>query len=152
MTRFAERGGWWVVGQVALLALLVAALGWNADWPWWVRAVGAGATLAGVALLIAGARALGRNLTPFPEPLEDAELVDTGVYAVSRHPIYGGVVLLGLGVAITAASPAAVVAALSLAAFLALKSAVEERRLVAAHPGYADYRHRVRSRLIPWIW
>ena len=151
MTRFAERGGWWVVGQVVLLAGLVVALGWNADWPWWIRAAGAALAVAGIALLIAGSVALGRNLTPFPEPVSDAELVDTGVYGLSRHPIYGGVALLGIGVALAAASPAALAVALALTGFLTLKSAVEERHLVATYPGYAAYRTRVRSRLIPWM-
>jgi protein-S-isoprenylcysteine O-methyltransferase Ste14 len=152
MARFAERGGWWVVGQVALLALLVAALGWTVVWPWWIRAAGAALALAGVALFVAGVVALGRNLTPYPEPLPEGALVETGVYGISRHPLYGGVALLGFGVALAAASPAALAVALLLTGFLTLKSSVEERRLVTAHPGYADYRRRVRARLIPWIW
>lgn len=128
MARFAERGGWWVVGQVVLLVLLGAALGWSVVWPWWVRAFGAAVAVAGATLFSAGVVALGHSLTPYPEPLPEGDLVDTGAYGISRHPLYGGVTLLGVGVALAAASPAALAVALLLAGFLTLKSSVDLKR------------------------
>lgn len=69
---------------------------------WWRNARGeyAGVLIGGAGLLLglAGLGSLGRkNLSPFPHPKRGATLVEDGVYAMVRHPIYGGVSLGALG-------------------------------------------------------
>ena len=49
----------------------------------------------------------GENLTPFPEPLPGARLVESGAYRLVRHPIYGGLILGALGWGLLTASPLA---------------------------------------------
>lgn len=97
-----------------------------------------------------GARDLRDALTPLPYPRAEAELVETGVYALVRHPIYGGLALTAGGWGLLTASPAALVAAAILFGFLELKSRREEAWLERRFSGYAAYRARTR-RLIPWI-
>ena len=91
---------------------------------------------------------LRRHLTPYPTPLHDAALVEHGPYRLVRHPIYGGIVLGAAGVSADGNwLGLALVAALG--ALFWGKSGFEEGRLLAHFPGYADYRDRVRRRLIP---
>ena len=67
-----------------------------------MAAVAGGAVLtgAGGALGAGGFLALGHAVTPYPEPLAGAVLVERGAYRLARHPIYGGVVLGGAGVSL----------------------------------------------------
>ena len=150
------RGEGWVLIQGVLL-VLVAAAGWSLgpDWSGPLRLAGIviGIVLiaGGLVLAIRGGVDLGGALTPLPRPRDDAALVDTGVYALARHPIYGGLILGAFGWAMIQASVVALVLAAALAAFFRLKSAREEHWLEARYPDYAAYRRRTR-RFIPWIW
>ena len=154
MRAFARRGGWWVVGQTVVFVVAIAGMvtlddgtGWGAAQrlPGWVL------TIAGAAIGIAGLAALGRSLTPFPEPLAAGELVEHGIYRLARHPIYGGVALGFVGLGLANDSLVAVACGLLLFPYFFAKSAFEERHLLAAYPGYEAYRQRVRKRLLPWI-
>ncbi|MGH8875196.1 MAG: 2-amino-4-hydroxy-6-hydroxymethyldihydropteridine diphosphokinase [Acidimicrobiia bacterium] len=148
----AGRGAGWVAAQTGLLAAYGVALvaGFGGLLPWRL-AVGSVPALAGGWLALAGAQALGPSLTPFPAPRAGGELVQVGPYRLARHPIYGGVVLVMVGVALASGSwPAGAMALVALAFFL-MKSGYEERRLGARYPDYAEYRRRVRRRLIPWV-
>jgi len=104
---------------------------------------------AGIA--VAGAAALGKNLSPFPNPITHAKLVQHGIYTRIRHPLYTSVILVAFGWALAWLSwPAALVAA-ALIPFFHAKSSREEKLLRARFPEYAEYMARTR-RFIPWIY
>jgi 2-amino-4-hydroxy-6-hydroxymethyldihydropteridine diphosphokinase len=115
------------------------------------RIVGLVLTVIGGALAFVASRRLGPGLSPKPEPMEGAELVETGPYALARHPIYGGVTLFILGTALIVDSVLGSVLAIGLGGFFYLKSEYEERRLLLRYPGYHAYRERVPRRLIPFV-
>jgi protein-S-isoprenylcysteine O-methyltransferase Ste14 len=149
-----SRGEGWVALQIVLLATAGAAALIRPAWGGVALAVSA---LVGVVLIVAGGILVIRGavdlrdaLTPLPYPRDDARLVETGIYARVRHPIYGGVILGAFGWALLTASAVALVLAAVIAGFFALKSAREEAWLMGAFPGYAAYRRRTR-RFIPWI-
>ncbi|HEU4355472.1 MAG TPA: methyltransferase, partial [Actinomycetota bacterium] len=125
------------------------------EWPDAVEAVFLGAAfvvgLVGAVLFLGGLLHLGAQLTPFPRPVEGAALRESGVYALARHPIYGGGVLLALAWSL-ATSWLALVPTVLLALLFEAKSRREEDWLVEHHPGYADYRLRVRRRFVPYLW
>ena len=108
------------------------------------------ALASGAILVVKGLVDLGGSLTPLPHPRDDAELVETGVYGLARHPIYGGLMLGAVGWSLVQASLAGIVASAMLLAFFTLKSSREEAWLVERFPGYASYRTRTR-RFIPWV-
>ena len=89
-------------------------------------------------------------MTPLPYPRDHAELVESGIYARVRHPIYGGLVLLTAGWGSITASPAALAAATIVLGFFELKSRREEVWLERRFAGYDAYRAHTR-RLIPWV-
>jgi protein-S-isoprenylcysteine O-methyltransferase Ste14 len=85
------------------------------------------------------------------EPPTASELKESGAYALVRHPIYGGILLLSLAWSL-AFSPWALIPAGALAIGLAFKSRLEERWLIDRHPAYAGYRERVCRRFVRHLW
>jgi len=79
-------------------------------------------------------------------------VIDTGVYSIVRHPMYAGIFLYNVGMALWLESYAAAIATLVPMAFLALRIVFEERFLRRELPGYDDYTRRVRYRLVPLVW
>ena len=159
MTRLPTLGprgeGWVAIQGILLLAIAAAgALG-----PAW-EGVPARVTVAiGVIFIGSGPRprdrghratCAGRSRRS-PTRAPDAELVETGVYGLVRHPIYGGLVVRAVGWGLRHGVPvAALVGAVLLLGFFELKSRREEAWLERRFAGYAAYRARTR-RLIPWI-
>ena len=80
-------------------------------------------------------------------------VVDTGVYAVVRHPMYAGGILLIIGMPLWLESYAATLLAIIPTALIGgLRIQVEERFLKQNLPGYAAYMEKVRYRLMPFVW
>ncbi len=159
MTRLPSlgpRGEGWVLVQ-SILFVLVAAAGFSVNGAWarearTVTTIVAGLLVVGGGLLaVSGAVELREAFTPVPRPRDGARLVETGAYALVRHPIYGGIVLVSLGWGLFAASPISIGLSLVLLAFFRLKSAREEAWLVEAYPGYDAYRARTK-RMIPFLY
>ena len=155
LPELGPRGEGWVVLQVVLLVLIgiVGVLGprWPGDWDRVTWALVALCVAGAAVLLIGGFFRLGAQVTPFPKPVEGGELKERGVYGLVRHPIYGGVLLLSLGYSL-AASPLSLVPTALLALLFEGKRRREEVWLAERHPGYEDYRRRVRRSFIPYLW
>ena len=79
-------------------------------------------------------------------------VIDDGPYAVVRHPMYAGILVMMLATPIALGSLFAVPPFLLLPFALVLRIRDEEALLLEGLPGYADYRNRVRWRLVPGIW
>jgi protein-S-isoprenylcysteine O-methyltransferase Ste14 len=153
MNGFLDKGGLWVLAQNLLtLAVLASApiLGHRA-WPTFWIGLGGLLFVIGAVFGVAGVRALGRSLTPFPKPIHDAPLVQAGIYQIVRHPLYSSLIFLSAGWSLFWSSWIALAIALALAVVLDRKSRVEERWLRKKFPDYASYRRRVR-RFVPWIY
>ena len=99
MPGFAARGGWWVVAQVPLLAVAVVLPLWTARGGFGhpLQWLGFALTAGGLLLALAALPALGRALTPFTRPRENAQLRTHGIYRWVRHPIYVGLIVAALG-------------------------------------------------------
>jgi protein-S-isoprenylcysteine O-methyltransferase Ste14 len=101
-------------------------------------------------LIAAGIR-LGPNLTPLPYPKSSGTLVETGVYALVRHPMYCGAICAAVGWSLWVQGVLTVGYAVVLVVFLDAKASREERWLRAKFPEYAAYAQRVRK-LIPFVY
>jgi protein-S-isoprenylcysteine O-methyltransferase Ste14 len=155
LPRLGHRGEGWVVLQSVLVLVIVVLGVAGPAWPgaahWPTKLLGLLLAVTGAVVLVVAARALGPGFTPFPRPRDAGQLVDTGPYAVVRHPVYTGGILLFAGISF-ALSPWALVGTAALAVLWALKSRVEERFLAARYPAYAEYRARTRYRLVPFLY
>jgi protein-S-isoprenylcysteine O-methyltransferase Ste14 len=150
------RGEGWVVGQVALIGIIIVAGRHDA---------GSGSGSWGPAAFVAGLVAIGlggllvawsiwdlrASLSPFPRPVAGAALVETGAYGWIRHPIYTGMVLAGFGWSLATSSMLALIATGMLFLLLVGKAQREETWLIAAHPEYRAYQGRTK-RFIPWVY
>lgn len=152
------RGEGWVVGQLVLIGLVVllglpgprrippeGVIGWVGF------LVGVAAIAAGAWLLTRGVADLGRSLSPMPRPRPDGRLIDSGIYARLRHPIYAGIIFASFGWSALTESLGALLATLLLAVFLDAKARREEMWLLERYDGYADYRRRSK-RFLPGIY
>lgn len=75
-----------------------------------------------------------------------------GPYAWIRHPGYAGFILTWLSLPLLFGTLWALVPAVGIAILFALRAGLEDAFLQQNLPGYSDYMHSVRWRLIPGIW
>jgi protein-S-isoprenylcysteine O-methyltransferase Ste14 len=86
------------------------------------------------------------------EVFEDQKVISTGPYALVRHPMYAGVLVMVIGVPLALGSWLGLaVLAITLPIFI-LRILDEERLLKKDLPGYANYTQKVRYRLLPYLW
>jgi protein-S-isoprenylcysteine O-methyltransferase Ste14 len=146
--------GWLLIQMLLLVGVAIAGLA-GGRWPATLHVPALVTAIicavAGLRLAFSGVRTLGKSLSPLPKPPATSELKESGAYALVRHPIYGGILLLSLAWSL-ALSPWALIPTGALAIALAFKSRLEERWLIDRHPTYPSYRERVRHRFVPHLW
>jgi protein-S-isoprenylcysteine O-methyltransferase Ste14 len=116
--------------------------------------------VAGGALVIAGFLAtlfvFRENSFAAPVVRVQAErehrVIDTGPYAIVRHPMYAAALLYLAGMPLLLGSWYGLFVMPLFVAGMAPRAVFEERLLRRDLPGYADYMSRVRYRLVPGIW
>ena len=86
------------------------------------------------------------------ETFSGQHVVSTGPYAVVRHPMYAGIIVLLLATPVALGSWWALMPALGYIPFIVLRMRNEEEVLLRELPGYEEYRRRVRHRLLPFLW
>ena len=93
-------------------------------------------------------------LSPVVRIQEEREhkVIDTGPYAIVRHPMYSVSIFLFAGASLLLGSLMALGLSGIIAIMFAIRAVLEEQTLAESLPGYEDYRKRVRYRLIPGIW
>lgn len=147
----------WVVRLSGLLFVanfLLAGLNWRyqwlliADWVVWLAAV------IFVLCYILYAEVLRENayLSRTIEVQSGQKVVDTGLYAVVRHPMYTATTLLFLAMPLVLASPLSFVVMLLYLPLIIQRIRHEEALLERELEGYSDYMRRVRYRLLPFIY
>lgn len=80
------------------------------------------------------------------------KVIDTGPYAIVRHPGYLVAMPLFAGIALCLGSLWALIPAGLTSALLVLRTQWEDQTLQAELPGYKEYTERVRYKLIPGVW
>ena len=88
------------------------------------------------------------NFGILPEPRANARMITTGPYAWVRHPMYLGLMVLALGLAVGWNTGMHWLSAAALVLILVVKARREERFMRARFPGYDAYASRT-PRLVP---
>ena len=99
--------------------------------------------IASIILLLA-IKDLGRNLSPFPRPIKNSNLVTTGIYRFTRHPMYYSLIFISFGVFITKLSIYYLFLSISLGLIIKFKIALEEQYLNNKFKNYLVYKNEVK--------
>lgn len=82
----------------------------------------------------------------------DQRVVQTGPYALVRHPMYIGALILLVGMPLALGSVWGVLTIIPITAVIVWRILDEERFLAKNLPGYTEYKKKVKYRLIPSVW
>jgi protein-S-isoprenylcysteine O-methyltransferase Ste14 len=80
------------------------------------------------------------------------KVMSTGPYALVRHPMYAGALVMLLGVPLALGSWWGLLTFIPITIVIVWRLLEEEKFLLENLPGYSEYRNRVRHRLVPFIW
>jgi protein-S-isoprenylcysteine O-methyltransferase Ste14 len=135
-----------------LMGLDAVRYGWSVV-PLWAEVLGALAIVVAMYVFFLTVRA-----NSFAAPVVKIQterghkVVSDGPYAIVRHPMYAGALLLFAGTPLLLGSWWGLALAPVITVLLAARAVLEERTLARELDGYAEYATRVRYRLIPMVW
>jgi protein-S-isoprenylcysteine O-methyltransferase Ste14 len=151
--------------KIFLITFISVWLGWlvfmgldarrwhTSDMPVWINVLGGMLIIAG---FLATMLAFRENSFAAPVVRVQTERaqrpIDTGPYAIVRHPMYASALLYLAGMPLLLGSWFGLAGTVLFVAGIAGRAVFEERLLRSDLPGYADYMRHVRYRLIPGIW
>ena len=95
-------------------------------------------------ILLVAIKDLGSNLSPFPRPINNSNLVTSGIYRFTRHPIYYSLIFISFGVFITKLSIYYLFLSTSLILIVKFKIALEEQYLKNKFKDYFLYKNEVK--------
>lgn len=141
-------------GLLFFVGFIVAGLDYRFAWsevPTWALTVASVILLLSYALY---AEVMRENayLSRKIEVQENQAVIDTGLYAVVRHPMYAVTVWLFLSIPVVLGSWWSLMCFTPYVIIIAVRIVNEEKVLESGLDGYADYKKRVRYRLVPFIW
>ena len=95
-------------------------------------------------MLLLAIKDLGRNLSPFPRPINNSNLVTTGIYRFTRHPMYYSLIFISFGFFIIKLSIYYLFLSISLGLIIKFKIALEEQYLNNKFKNYLLYKNEVK--------
>ena len=141
-------------GLMFIIGFLVAGLDFRFGWstmPTWVVVTASVLFLIAYALY---AEVMRQNayLSRTIKVEAGQTVVDTGMYGVVRHPMYAVTILLFLMIPLVLGSWFALIAFVFYPAIIIVRLKNEEELLTRELPGYAEYKQKVKYRIIPFVW
>jgi len=95
-------------------------------------------------IMLVSIKDLGRNLSPFPRPINNSNLVTTGIYRFTRHPMYYSLIFNSIGFFIIKLSIYYLFLTISLALIIKFKIVLEEQYLKNKFKKYFLYKNVVK--------
>jgi len=143
------------ISGVMFVAMFIIA-GFNHRFDWWMLPDGIVLSAAAAFLLgyVMFAEVMRENvwLSRIIEVHENQQVVDKGLYGVVRHPMYTSTLILFLSMPLILSSPWSFVIMLLYIPIIVKRIINEESVLSNELDGYAEYKQKVRYRLIPYLW
>ena len=141
-------------GLLFLAGFIIAGLDFRFGWsnvPTWLVIVASVILLASYALY---AEVMRENayLSRTIEVQEGQKVVSTGLYGIVRHPMYAVTIWLFLSIPLVLGSFFSLLCFLPYPIIMAVRILNEEKVLTQGLDGYADYKKKVKYRLMPFIW
>jgi protein-S-isoprenylcysteine O-methyltransferase Ste14 len=141
-------------GLLFLVGFIVAGLDYRFGWshvPTWLVIVSSAILLIAYALY---AEVMRENayLSRTIEVQEGQKVVSTGLYGIVRHPMYAVTIWLFLSIPLVLGSFWSLLCFAYYPILIVVRILNEEKVLTQELDGYADYKKKVKYRLIPFIW
>ncbi|MDO4477968.1 MAG: isoprenylcysteine carboxylmethyltransferase family protein [Lachnospiraceae bacterium] len=153
-TRPQQMIGQSIAGLLFCAIIILPALDHRFTWshvPFGLSFVGAGLILAGFVLVFLVFRE-NSFASRAVQLMKDQEVITTGPYALVRHPMYLGAVLVIVATPVALGSWWGLLLSAPLVGVIIFRIRDEEMMLLSGLPGYEAYCRRTRYRLIPFIW
>lgn len=143
-----------VSGLLFVSGFVVAGLDFRFGWsrvPIWAVALSSAVLLISYALY---AEVMRENayLSRTVEVQKDQKVIDTGLYAIVRHPMYAVTLWLFLSIPVVLGSWWALLCFLPYLFVIIVRIRNEESVLEGGLDGYSEYKKRVKYRILPFIW
>ena len=97
-----------------------------------------------IVIMLIAIKDLGSNLSPFPRPIKNSNLVTEGIYRFIRHPMYFSLILISFGVFTIKLSIYYLCLSISLSLIIKLKIVLEEQYLNTKFKNYLLYKNEVK--------
>lgn len=79
-------------------------------------------------------------------------VISTGIYAVVRHPGYSSIILWALSIPLLTGTIYTLIPSTVIIILICIRTYLEDKMLKRELKGYPEYSHKVRYRLIPYVW
>ena len=141
-------------GLMFIGGFVVAGLGVRFNWYMLPFGASIGGAVVFIIAYILYAEVLRENtyLSRTIKVQQGQKVVDTGLYGIVRHPMYAVTLLLFLSMPIVLGSVYSFILFLAYPFIIATRIKDEEKLLEQELDGYAEYKTRVKYRLIPFVW
>ena len=97
-----------------------------------------------IVIMLIAIKDLGSNLSPFPRPIKNSNLVTEGIYRFIRHPMYYSLIFISFGVFTIKLSIYYLCLSISLSLIIKLKIVLEEQYLNTKFKNYLLYKNEVK--------
>ncbi len=143
-----------ISGILFVAGFVIAGLDFRFGWskmPLWVVVIASAVMLVSYALY---AEVMRENafLSRTVEVQENQKVIDTGLYGIIRHPMYAVTIWLFLSIPLVLGSWWSLLCFVPYIAVITIRIHNEEKVLEAELEGYAEYKKRVKYRLLPFVW
>ena len=141
-------------GLMFLVGFIIAGFDYRFGWCILPKSVSIVASLIFLIAYCLYAEVLRENtyLSRTIEVQENQKVVDTGLYGIVRHPMYAVTLLLFMSMPLVLGSVFSFIIFLAYPFIIAKRIRHEEEFLEKELDGYAEYKKKVKYRLIPFIW
>lgn len=141
-------------GVMFFVAFVVAGLNYRFGWIVMPRWTVIAAAIVFLAAYLMYAEVLRENtyLSRTVEIQKHQKVIDTGFYGIVRHPMYSATVFLFLSMGLVLGSPISFAILICYLPIIAKRIRNEEEVLAQGLEGYAEYRDKVKYKVIPLIW
>ena len=141
-------------GLMFVLGFAIAGLNFRFEWimlPGWVSWIAAAVFLFSY-LLYAEVLRENTYLSRTVEVQQGQRVIDTGLYAIVRHPMYSVTIILFLSMPLVLGSILSFDVFLDYPMIIAKRIRNEETVLEKRLEGYAEYKKKVKFKMIPFVW
>ena len=141
-------------GLMFIAGFVVAGLDYRFGWSGMPRPVVIAASVLFLLAYVLYAEVMRENayLSRTIKVEEGQKVVDTGLYGIVRHPMYMATILLFLMIPLVLGSWYALIPFAFYPAIIIVRLKDEEELLTRELPGYAEYKEKVKYRILPFIW